>query len=148
MATGYGANSAHIISADNLIKVVGDENLVNEFIRKFNGYKFTEHEVCDREVLAQTLSLENPGDIDTDRQEYKTLNALWDEISGKFTNETNISIWPEYHDKANEGDCHDMVDGLYFSVSFGDIYKPTEEYTAMQQKYGDIIDDAFFVHYG
>lgn len=148
MATGYGANSAHIISTKNLIKVVGDKKLVNKFIKKFNNYKFTECEVSDYEVLAHTLSLEEPGDIDTDRKEFKALNALWDEISGKFTNETNISIWPEYHDKSNEGDCYDMVNGLYFSVSFGDIYKPTKEYTAMQKKYGDLIEDAFFVRYG
>ena len=148
MSTGYGANSARTISTENLIKVVGDEKLVNTFITKFNNYKFAEYDVHDYDVLAQTISLENPGDIDRDRKEFKELYSLWDEISGKFTNETNISIWPEYHDRANEGDCHDMVDGLYFSVSFGDIYEPTKEYKNLQEKYGDIVDDVFFVRYG
>lgn len=148
MSTGYGANSAHTIDKENIIKVVGNKELVDTFVEKFNSYPFDETEVHDLDVLAQTLSGENPGDINTDRPEYKELFDLWDEISGKFTNSTNISIWPEYHNVEESGDCHDMVDGLYFSVSFGDIYEPTKEYKDLQSKFGDIVDEVFFVRYG
>lgn len=42
MSMGYGANFAETISKENLIKVVKDKRLVNNFIEKFTNYRFAE----------------------------------------------------------------------------------------------------------
>ena len=59
MSIGYGANFAETISKENLIKVVKDKRLVNDFIKKFTNYRFTECETADYYELAMTVSGED-----------------------------------------------------------------------------------------
>ena len=59
MSMGYSANFAETISKENLIKVVKDKRLVNDFIKKFTNYRFTECETADYYELAMTVSGED-----------------------------------------------------------------------------------------
>ena len=150
MSMGYGANFAETVSIENLAKVVGDKELVDSFVEKFDNYHFTKGEIEDYDGLAQTISGENPSpDIDPDRRCFKSLKAIWDKIAKQFKAETGIDLYIGYHDAGDEGDCYDEVDGLYFNVSHSALYQPTEAYKAMMKKFGDgIVEREFFVRFG
>ena len=149
MSTGFGANCADIITKENLIKVVKSKKLIDKFMTKFDCYNFAPHDSGDYDELAQTLSGENPGDIDTKRACYLELKALWDELSVKFKMVTGINLYIDYHDVKGRGDCYDQVNGLYFNFYHTELYQPTKAYKAMIEKFGkDIVEQAFFVHWG
>ena len=148
MATGYGANFAETISKENLIKVVKDKRLVNNFIKKFTNYHFSECETADYDELAITVSGEDIRDIDMDSKPFKELKALWDKIAKKFKEETKIDLYINYHDANDDGDCYDEVDGLFFNFYTSALYKPTKKYKDMMAKFGDIVERKFYVIYG
>lgn len=150
MSMGYGANFAETISIENLTKVVGDKELVDSFVEKFNKYHFTKGEIENYGDLAQTVSGENPSSgIDPDRKAFKDLKALWDKIAEKFKAETGIDLYIDYHDANDQGDCYDDVDGLYFNISHSALYQPTKAYKTMMKKFGDgIVEREFFVRFG
>lgn len=148
MATGYGANFAETISKENLIKVVKDKRLVNNFIKKFTNYHFSECETADYDELAMTVSGEDIRDIDMDGKPFKELKALWDKIAKKFKEETKIDLYINYHDANDDGDCHDEVDGLFFNFFPSALYKPTKKYKDLMAKFGDIVERKFYVIYG
>jgi hypothetical protein len=149
MSTGYGANYADTISKENLIKVVKNARLVNNFIKKFTNYRFAECETADYDELAMTVSGEDICDIDQDSKRFKELKALWDKIAKKFKDETGIDLYINYHDANDDGDCYDDVDGLFFNFCHRDLYKPTKAYKAMMAKFGeDIVERKFYVIFG
>ena len=149
MSIGYGANFAETISKENLIKVVKDKRLVNDFIKKFTNYRFTECETADYYELAMTVSGEDIRDIDPESKRFKELKALWDKIAQKFKDETDIDLYIGFHDAGDEGDCYDEVDGLYFNVSHRALYQPTKAYKDMMTKFGeDIVERKFYVTFG
>jgi methionine synthase II (cobalamin-independent) len=149
MSTGYCANYAETISKENLIKVVKDKRLVNNFIKKFTNYRFAECETADYDELAMTVSGEDIRDIDQESKRFKELKALWDKIAKKFKDETGIDLYINYHDANADGDCYDEVDGLYFNFYHRDLYKPTKAYKDMMAKFGeDIVERQFFVQFG
>lgn len=149
MSMGYGANYAETISKENLIKVVNDESLVNNFINKFTNYRFAECETADYDELAITVSGEDIRDIEQDSKRFKELKALWDKIAKKFKDETKLDLYINYHDANDDGDCYDDVDGLYFNFYPCDLYKPTKAYKAMMEKFGeDIVERKFYVTFG
>ena len=146
MSTGYGANYAETISKENLIKVVKDKRLVNNFIKKFTNYRFAECETADYDELAMTVSGEDIRDIDQDSKRFKELR---DKIAKKFKDETDIDLYINYHDANDDGDCYDDVDGLFFNFCHRDLYKPTKAYKAMMAKFGeDIVERKFYVIFG
>lgn len=149
MSTGYGANFAETISKENLIKVVKDKRLVNNFIKKFLNYRFSECETADYDELAMTVSGEDIRDIDMDGKPFKALKALWDKIAKKFKEETKIDLYINYHDANDDGDCYDEVNGLFFNFYHSDLYQPTKKYKDMMAKFGeDMVERKFYVIYG
>ena len=149
MSMGYGANFAETISKENLIKVVKDKRLVNNFIEKFTNYRFAECETADYDELAMTVSGEDIRDMEPKSKRFKELKALWDKIAQKFKDETDIDLYIGFHDAGDEGDCYDEVDGLYFNVSHRALYEPTKAYKDMMAKFGeDIVERKFYVNFG
>ena len=149
MSMGYGANFAETISKENLIKVVKDKGLVNNFIEKFTNYRFAEGETADYDELAMTVSGEDIRDIDLESKRFKELKALWDKIAQKFKDETDIDLYIGFHDAGDEGDCYDEVDGLFFNFYHRDLYEPTKAYKDMMAKFGeDIVERKFYVNFG
>jgi aryl-phospho-beta-D-glucosidase BglC (GH1 family) len=148
MSTGYSACSTHTISDTDIGVVIKDEALVKDFIAKFNAYDFTDDETCDYDELATTISGENPGDIDTDRESYKELKQLWEKLSGKFKEQTGIPIYINYHD-TEKGDIYDDVEGLYFNFYARDLFRPTDAYQKFMDKFGDdMVQNSHFVIFG
>ena len=149
MSMGYGANFAETISKENLIKVVKDKRLVNNFIEKFTNYRFAECETADYDELAMTVSGVDIRDIDPESKRFKELKALWDKIAKKFKDETGIDLYINYHDVNDDGDCYDDVDGLFFNFYHRDLYEPTKAYKDMMAKFGeDIVERKFYVTFG
>ena len=151
MSTGYCANYADTISKKNLIKVVKDTRLVNNFIKKFTNYRFAECETEDYDKLAMTVSGEyndQDRDIDQDSKRFKELKALWNKIAKKFKDETGIDLYINYHDVNQDGDCYDDVNGLYFNFYQSALYQPTKAYKNMMAKFGDIVERKFYVTWG
>lgn len=149
MSTGFGANFAETISKENLIKVVKDKRLVNNFIKKFLNYRFSACETADYDELAMTVSGEDIRDIDMDGKQFRALKALWDKIAKKFKEETKIDLYINYHDANDDGDCYDEVNGLFFNFYHRDLYQPTKKYKDMMAKFGeDMVERKFYVIYG
>ena len=148
MSMGYSACSTHTISDTDLGAVIKDKALVKDFVKKFNAYDFTDDESGNYDELATTISGEDTGDIDTDREPYKELKQLWEKIIGKFKEQTGIPLYINYHDK-EQGDIYDDVEGLYFNFCTRDLFRPTPAFEKFIDKFGDgMVQNSHFVSFG
>ena len=152
MSMGYGANFAEVVTTESLAKIIGDKGCrkVNAFIKAFNSYRFGDGEYeCRDELCDAIMETGCPVNIDTDRKEFKALQAKWNEIAGKFKEATGIGLWCNWHDSGDNGDIYDEVDGLYFDVGLKSIWQPTKAYREAMAKFGeDFITRKFFVSFG
>ena len=146
MSMGYSSQTLSTISDENIEKIVGDKKLVINFLKKFDNYSFTDHEVDDLDVLADVLDGDG-GDIDTERKCFVKLNELWESIAEKFKEATGIELHFGYNSSSCYGD--ELIDGHFFYVCTSAILVPTKEYKAMMEKFGkDVVEQKASVHFG
>lgn len=69
-----------------------------------------------------------------------------EEFRLEFFEKTGIKVYLGYHDKENNGDIYDEVEGLYFELDFGDVYQMTDEAIDLSRRAAFGFES--FVYYG
>ena len=72
----------------------------------------------------------------------KEINKAWTSLRRTFSRKTGLSLDMGFHDKDNEGDRYDDINGYYFCV--GNVWTKTKP----GQKYARNISRKMFVTYG
>ena len=74
---------------------------------------------------------------------------MWHKLYTAFKEATGIELLVDYHNKNDEGDRYDEVDGMFFCVCVSELYQPTENYKKLMEKFGkNVIDRKFYVSFG
>lgn len=144
MSMGYSANYADVIKNKTLGKIIGDNDLVEDFVKKYDAFDRDEDELSYDDL---NDDLNCGEDSDCDSEGLKELRKVWDNIRMAFNKETGLTLELDYHSK-KEGDAHyDEVDGMVFCVR--GLYQPTENYKTMMKKFGKkVVERKFYVSFG
>lgn len=144
MSMGYCANYADVIKNETVGKIIGDKNLVEDFVKKYESFNRDEDELSFDE-LNDTLN--DDKDSVGDSEGLKELRKVWDKLRMAFNKETGLVLELDYHNKTDEGDRYDEVDGLVICVR--GLYQPTENYKKMMEKFGkNVVKRKFYVSFG
>ena len=144
MSMGYSANYADVIKNKTLGKIIGDNNLVEDFVKKYNAYDRDEDEMS-YDDLNDDLNYGKASDGDSEG--LKELHKVWDNIRMAFNKETGLVLELDYHSKKEGDDHYDEVDGMVFCVC--GLYQPTENYKTMMKKFGKkVVERKFYVSFG
>ena len=141
MGMGYGANN---------ILALNEEKLRKEFKQEFETLEAT-LELLELSLgdLAQAQQYESPlqdeyEDISVE-QEAMVYSAL-NQLTEAFKDTYGFTLYLGYHDNEAEGSRYDDVDGVFFSISHGEVYGIKPEAKVLNEKIG--FEDKFFVTYG
>jgi len=101
-------------------------------------------EYNDQDLLCE--SIQNVVEGESNEKEIKGLikeiNKAWTSLVLRFNRKTGLSLDMGFHDKDNEGDRYDDINGYYFCV--GNVWTKTRP----GQKYAHNISRKLFVTYG
>ena len=125
MGMGYGANYADVISEDFIKKTCPER--FSSLKEMFKG------EDLDMESFAQLVECQ---DLD------ETAEMVYDLLCDDFEEKTGLTLGLGYHDKQDEGDRYDDVDGSFWWV--GNAYELSEA----GKKYEKEINRKCYVSFG
>lgn len=135
MAMGYGGNAVITLDVNRLelLKLKSYSNLK----------KVLELSEDEKYQLYEAIEIEDIKILDESLKKYvdyiKKFNL-------EFFEETGIKVYLGYHDKENNGDIYDEVEGLYFELGFEDVYQMSEDAIDLSRKAAFGFE--YFVHYG
>lgn len=141
MGMGYGANN---------ILALNEEKLRKEFQQEFEVLEATLELVeLSLKDLAQAEQYQSSiqdeyEDISTE-QETLIYDAL-EQLTKAFKDTYGFTLYLGHHDNEAEGSRYDDVDGVFFSLSHGEIYTIKPEAKVLNEKIG--FEDKFFVTFG
>lgn len=141
MGMGYGANN---------ILALNEEKLRKEFEQEFKALEATLEPVeLSLKELAQAeqyqSSVQDEYEDISNEQETLIYDAL-DKLTDAFKDTYGFTLHLGYHDSDSEGGRYDDVDGVFFSLSYGEVYTIKPEARVLNEKIG--FEDKFFVTYG
>jgi len=144
MSMGYSACFSEVIDNDTLIKVVGDKALVDDFVQQYDNYDFGN---LSRFELNESLNTYH--NKKRDESKYAEIYKAWHKLYTAFKEATGLTLLVDYHDKEDDGDRYDEVNGMFFCLCVSELYQPTEKYKKLMEKFGeDVIDRKFYVSFG
>jgi hypothetical protein len=144
MSMGYSACFSEVIDNDTLIKVVGDKALVDDFVQQYDNYDFGN---LSRFELNESLNTYH--NKKRDESKYAEIYKAWHKLYTAFKEATGLTLLVDYHDKEDDGDRYDEVNGMFFCLCVSELYQPTEKYQKLMEKFGeDVIDRKFYVSFG
>ena len=135
MAMGYGGNAVITLDVNRLELL--------ELKSYSNLKKVLELPEDEKWQLYETIEY---GDIITLDESLMKYADYIEEFKLEFFEKTGIKVYLGYHDKENNGDIYDEVEGLYFELSFGDVYQMSENAIDLSRK--ATFGFEYFVHYG
>jgi len=143
MSMGSSAAFAEVVEPETIKKILGKrkEAKLDRFIELFSKLQ-------DDEGASSLIDFIQEGEqnavSDPEDPELAELDQLWDEISSAVKDKTGLDIFVNYHD-ADDGDCYDEVEGLFFDFSTGQLYQPTEAFKKLRKKYGEeVVTRSFY----
>lgn len=118
MSMGYAANQVIVIDEEEIEKL----NL-----KTFPKLKEILHsnETSDQDLREILLEGSYHGEMANER--VQEIEKIYLDFVLEFLKTTGVDIFLNYHDSTNDGDGYDEVDGLFFELSFTDIYEETEK---------------------
>jgi hypothetical protein len=144
MSMGYSACFSEVIDNDTLIKVVGDKALVDDFVQQYDNYDFGN---LSRFELNESLNTYH--NKKRDESKYAEIYKAWHKLYTAFKEATGLTLLVDYHDKEDDGDRYDEVNGMFFCLCVSELYQPTEKYKKLMEKFGeDVVDRKFYVSFG
>ena len=146
MSMGTCAAFAEVIEPKFVKKIVGKKLApkVTRFIDSFE--KLEEKEGASS--LIEFLRGDDGAVTDPQEKSLVKLLAMWVELSNAVFQETGLNLEVDFHDVDNDGDRYDEVDGLFFSFDNFDLYEPTPQFKALQDKLGkDVVERKFYTVY-
>lgn len=140
---GSSAAFAEVVEPETIKKILGKrkEAKLDSFIELFDSLQ-------ESEGASSLIDFIQEGDqnavSDPEDPELAELAQLWDDISDTVTKKTGLDIFVNYHD-ADDGDCYDEVEGLFFDFSNSQLYQPSEAFKKLQKKYGkEVVTRSFY----
>lgn len=137
MSMGYGANYADVVTPNFVKKMCPKEYAA--FRKALKAYG------SDLDDFAQAANFED----DPEGKLWDELSERWKALCGAFyaatmddSRGTGLCLDICYHDKTEDGDRYDEVDGAFFTV--GGVY----ELTPSGKKFGKQIKRKFYVTFG
>jgi len=143
MSMGSSAAFAEVVEPETIKKILGKSKAakLDRFIELFNSLEEAEGASCLIDFVQEG---EQNAVSDPDDPELAELDQLWDDICDAVKQKTGLDIYVNYHD-ADDGDCYDEVEGLFFDFSTSQLYQPTEAFKKLQQKYGkEVVTRSFY----
>lgn len=129
MSMGYSAGKAETVEQDFVI-----ETCPKEFK---NLIKILNAENVDFDTFANDIEF-YPEQFD------KKITDAFDALVSEFKEQTGLDLGISYHDKENNGDRDDEIDGAYWYLGFDSVYQMTEAAKKIINK----IHTKTFVHFG
>lgn len=141
MGMGYSANLEIVINESEIKKLnIGS---FNTFLSTLNKVGVTLDQFAQAEELLDELS-EIVGDIP--QQDEEELLTIYSQFKKDFASKTGINIDLRYHNRLDDGDRYDEVDGAFFALEYSDVYKMSPE--AKELAKTAHFDFASFVSFG
>ena len=143
MSMGSSAAFAEVVEPETIKKILGKrkEAKLDRFIELFNTLQEGEgaSSLIDFVQEGEQNAVSDPED-----PELAELDQLWDDIADAVKQKTGLDIYVNYHD-ADDGDCYDEVEGLFFDFNHSQLYQPTEAFKKLQKKYGkEVVTRSFY----
>jgi hypothetical protein len=146
MGMGYGANYADVVEEPFIASICKKE--FDDFKNAFSEWETMEEEIEEEDLQdLDFLELFEYGEYhrvkDCSNVKLSVLCKTYDILLKTFYEKTNgLSLYYRIHDKEDNGDRYDEVDGFFWEVS--EVYK----YTDAGEKYKEFIKRCFYVTYG
>lgn len=134
MGMGYGANYADIVSQEFV-----EETAPMEFA---NFLQALENVEANLDSFAQDTQNDGMFGEDEETDYGDEVDQAFDALVNKFQEVTGLSLTLNYHNRDDEGDRYDDVDGIYWEV--GGVYELSEA----GKRYQDEITRCTFVVFG
>jgi len=128
MSMGYGANFAEVIEDKDLKKLCPKEfkALINALDQSDEGH--------DLESFARALAYDEELD--------ENVMSLYENLKTAFEKKTKLSLGLAFHDKEDDGDRYDEINGAYWNVS--EMY----QLSPAGKKLSKYVQRKFFVTFG
>lgn len=135
MAMGYGGSAVITLDVNRLemLQLKSYSNL-KEVLELSEDEKYQ---------LYEAIEIDGIETLDESLMRY---SDYIEEFKLEFFEKTGIKVYLGYHDKENYGDIYDEVEGLYFELSFEDVYQMSENAIDLSRKAAFGVE--FLVHYG
>lgn len=143
MSMGSSAAFAEVVEPETIKKILGKRKAAkfDRFVELFNSLEEGEgaSSLIDFIQEGEQNAVSDPED-----PELAELDQLWDDISDTVKQKTGLDIYVNFHN-ADDGDCYDEVEGLFFDFSNSQLYQPTEAFKKLQKKYGkEVVTRSFY----
>lgn len=142
MAMGYGANTAEVITLEDVKKLELEAFRLLEATLQDLGISWDDF----GEMVAFDSVLHDKDDNIISKDIEKELIDLLGAFYKEFQKETGIGIELCFHNKENNGDRYDEVEGAFFGLNFGDVYTLSPEAKKLKERL--FFDTKYFVNYG
>lgn len=135
MAMGYSGYTAITLNVDRLelLQLKSYSNLK----------KVLELSEDEKYQLHRAIEIDGIKTLDESLMKYAD---YVEEFRLEFFKKTGIEVYLGYHDKENNGDIYDEVEGLYFELKFGDVYQMSDEAIDLSRRAAFGFES--FVYYG
>ena len=139
MSSGYAANCAWTMSWENIKEIVPKE--AKELEELISPHNISIDDICRAYTyeMFEDLCEEYEGDCDDFTDAIKIIVRS---LTKEFKKITHLDITLSYHDRENEGDIYDDIEGGYFVID------GVEELTLSGEKYQEILQKSFWVGFG
>jgi hypothetical protein len=116
MGMGYGACFEWVVSEESVKKACEEEyNIVDNLFDKYE---------VSWEDLARAIRYDDVIDELEDNESDEVYFAF-QQLVKRFKEQTDLTLDLGYHNRDDDGDRYDEVDGCFFTVNFGEIYELT-----------------------
>lgn len=144
MSMGSSAAFAEVVEPETIKKILGKRKAakLDRFIELFKKLEEDEGASCLIDFIQE--GDQNAVSDPEENPELAEIDQLWDEIADTVKQKTGLDIYVNFHD-ADDGDCYDEVEGLFFDFSTRQLYQPTEAFKKLQKKYGkEVVTRSFY----
>lgn len=116
MGMGYGACFEWTVSEESVKKTCEEEyGIVDKLLAKYEVVW---------EDLARAIRYDDVIDELEDNESDEVYFA-YNQLVKRFKEQTDLTLELGYHNREDDGDRYDEVDGHFFAVNFGEIYELT-----------------------
>ena len=143
MGMGYIAVHTSTIEEDTLSGVCKVE--FDAFINFTDSCGFDIDNQFHLEMLKYVNGYEDGEEVT--EEDFKTTLSLYNELTKKFNDETNLTLELCCHNSDDDGSCYDDVNGHFWAVD--DVYVLSDAAKAFNDKHGSgVIIETSYVQYG
>ena len=116
MGMGYGACFEWTVSENDVLKFCEEEyKILDELLDKFDVHW---------DDLARATRWDSEIE-DIEEKQSDEIFFSWNQLVKRFKEQTDLTLELGYHNKDDDGDRYDEVDGYFFVVNFKELYELT-----------------------